>query len=170
MHEFRPKDHSGGFAAQQPEREAGERSAGVKDWRKEKITIDAAYGNEHMSLYLFVPTRVNPPYQIVVFYPSARVLDLQNNNTLGDMQFVDFYHSKRARGFVSGLQGPIRAGRPEHMAGRETLIQDSKDMDARLMTSRHVPISTPRESPSWESVWVPHWAWTGRRSKNGSKP
>ena len=53
-------------------------------WRKQKVTFNAAYGNERMSAYLFLPKNATPPYQTVVFFPgsysvyerSSRDLDL----------------------------------------------------------------------------------------------
>jgi eukaryotic-like serine/threonine-protein kinase len=60
------------------------------DWREEKITFDAAYGNERVMAYLFLPKRVRSPYQTVVFFPSARVLDLTSSKTLGDVTFFDY--------------------------------------------------------------------------------
>jgi serine/threonine protein kinase/dienelactone hydrolase len=60
------------------------------DWREEKITFDAAYNNERMAAYLFLPKKVSPPFQTVVFFPSARVLDLANSQTLGDTKFFDY--------------------------------------------------------------------------------
>ena len=61
-----------------------------RDWRKEKITFDAAYGTERMSAYLFLPKNVPPPYQAVMFFPSARVLDIPTSQTLGDLTFIDY--------------------------------------------------------------------------------
>jgi dienelactone hydrolase len=60
------------------------------DWREEKITYDAAYNNERMAAYLFLPKHVRPPYQAVVFSPSARVLDLHDSRELGDIKFFDY--------------------------------------------------------------------------------
>ncbi len=60
------------------------------DWIKEKITIDAGYGNERLPLYLFLPKNVRPPYQTVLFFPSARVNTMPTSQNLGDMQFVDY--------------------------------------------------------------------------------
>jgi serine/threonine protein kinase len=60
------------------------------DWREEKITFDAAYNNERMAAYLFLPKKVSPPFQTAVFFPSARVLDLANSETLGDIKFFDY--------------------------------------------------------------------------------
>ena len=60
------------------------------DWKEEKVTFDAAYGGERMAAYLFLPTNVRPPYQTVLFFPSARVLSLTDSKTLGDMKFFDY--------------------------------------------------------------------------------
>jgi serine/threonine protein kinase/dienelactone hydrolase len=60
------------------------------DWREEKITFDAAYNNERMTAYLFLPKNVQPPYQTVVFFPSARVLFVPSTETLGDINFFDY--------------------------------------------------------------------------------
>ncbi|MGA8090703.1 MAG: protein kinase [Terracidiphilus sp.] len=61
------------------------------DWREEKVSFDAAYNGERMSAYLFLPKRARPPYQTVVFFPSARVMFLPpNSNELGDVKFFDY--------------------------------------------------------------------------------
>jgi serine/threonine protein kinase/formylglycine-generating enzyme required for sulfatase activity/cephalosporin-C deacetylase-like acetyl esterase len=40
-------------------------------WRKQKVTFNAAYGNERMSAYVFLPKNATPPYQTVIFYPGS---------------------------------------------------------------------------------------------------
>lgn len=60
------------------------------DWRVEKVTFAAAYRQERMSAYLFVPTHVKPPYQTVVFFPSARILFMQDSKSLGDLEYFDY--------------------------------------------------------------------------------
>ncbi|MGB7022693.1 MAG: hypothetical protein WBD73_02755, partial [Candidatus Acidiferrales bacterium] len=60
------------------------------DWREEKITYDTAYDNERMAAYLFLPKNVKPPYQTIVFSPSARVLNLHDSRHLGDITFFDY--------------------------------------------------------------------------------
>ncbi|MEO7085805.1 MAG: protein kinase [Gemmatimonadaceae bacterium] len=60
------------------------------DWREERVSYNTAYGNERMAAYLFVPKRARPPYQTVVFFPSARVIDLTNSDSLGDVSFFDY--------------------------------------------------------------------------------
>lgn len=62
-----------------------------EDWREEKITFDAAYNGERMAAYLFLPKRVRPPYQTVLFFPSARVLFLPpDSSNLGDITYFDY--------------------------------------------------------------------------------
>jgi tRNA A-37 threonylcarbamoyl transferase component Bud32/dienelactone hydrolase len=61
------------------------------DWREEKVSFDTAYNGERMSAYLFLPKRVRPPYQTILFFPSARVLFLpEDSSQLGDTKFFDF--------------------------------------------------------------------------------
>ena len=42
-----------------------------EDWKAEKITYDAAYGNERAITYLFIPKKAKPPFQTVIFYPGS---------------------------------------------------------------------------------------------------
>jgi hypothetical protein len=81
------------------------------DWREEKITFDSAYNNERMAAYLFLPKKVSPPFQTVVFFPSARVLDLSDSQTLGDTKFFDYYCPERPRRAVPDLSGYLRTAR-----------------------------------------------------------
>ena len=63
------------------------------DWREEKVSFDTAYRGERMSAYLFLPKNVPPPYQTVLFFPSARVEfipDNHNGSELGDVKFFDY--------------------------------------------------------------------------------
>jgi serine/threonine protein kinase/predicted esterase len=40
-------------------------------WRRERITVNAAYGGEKLILYLFLPLHQRPPYQTVVYFPGS---------------------------------------------------------------------------------------------------
>ncbi|MGH9604316.1 MAG: bifunctional serine/threonine-protein kinase/formylglycine-generating enzyme family protein [Terracidiphilus sp.] len=63
----------------------------TEDWREEKVSFDASYKGERMAAYLFLPKRVRPPYQTILFFPSARVLFLPPDSShLGDMEFFDY--------------------------------------------------------------------------------
>jgi eukaryotic-like serine/threonine-protein kinase len=39
------------------------------EWIQERISFDAAYGNERVFAYLFLPRSAPPPYQTVVYFP-----------------------------------------------------------------------------------------------------
>ena len=40
-------------------------------WRKEKVSFSAAYGDERVPAFLFLPKNAKPPYQTLVYHPSA---------------------------------------------------------------------------------------------------
>ena len=63
------------------------------DWREERVTFDTGYRGERIIAYLFLPKKVHPPYQTVLFFPSARICALNDSNrgaSLGDLQFIDY--------------------------------------------------------------------------------
>jgi formylglycine-generating enzyme required for sulfatase activity/predicted Ser/Thr protein kinase len=65
----------------------------TEDWREEKVSFDTAYRGERMNAYLFLPKHVQPPFQTVLFSPSARVVFLAGSDdgrALGDLKFVDY--------------------------------------------------------------------------------
>jgi dienelactone hydrolase len=41
------------------------------DWKAEKITYAAGYGNERATAYLFIPKKGKAPFQTVIFYPGS---------------------------------------------------------------------------------------------------
>ena len=106
------------------------------DWRKEGVTLDAAYGRERMAVYLFLPVKVRPPYQTVVFFPSARVLDIPSSKTLGDMKFIDYVIKSGRAVLYPVYKGTYERSGPDNAigsggttaAGKEILIQESKDL------------------------------------------
>jgi formylglycine-generating enzyme required for sulfatase activity len=40
-------------------------------WTKERVTVDAGYGNERVTLYLFVPHGGRRPFQPVIYFPGS---------------------------------------------------------------------------------------------------
>jgi formylglycine-generating enzyme required for sulfatase activity/dienelactone hydrolase len=40
-------------------------------WRKEKVSFSAAYGDERVTAFVFLPKSAKPPYQALVYHPSA---------------------------------------------------------------------------------------------------
>ncbi len=61
------------------------------DWITEKVSFDAAYENDRVIAYLFLPRNSAPPYQTVIFFPGSYALtsnDLMNNG--GVNSFLSF--------------------------------------------------------------------------------
>jgi serine/threonine protein kinase len=48
-----------------------------EDWKVEKVTYTAGYGNERAIAYLFLPKKAKPPYQTVLFFPGSNALLLR---------------------------------------------------------------------------------------------
>jgi eukaryotic-like serine/threonine-protein kinase len=98
-------------------------------WRRETVTLDAAYGNERFAVHLYFPRDVSPPYQPVVYYPSGASLRLRQSGTT-DVSYVSFIpRSGRV------LVHPVLKGTYERrvqVAGpqgtRDVLIQRTKDL------------------------------------------
>jgi serine/threonine protein kinase/dienelactone hydrolase len=100
-----------------------------ESWRREKVSFAAAYGNERIPAYLYLPRNARPPYQIVVFFPGshARILKSSKNPW---MRMLDFY-VKSGRAVIY----PIYKGTYERQvtvtgrnAVRELTIQQVKDV------------------------------------------
>jgi len=113
------------------------------DWTREKITVNAAYGGERLPAYLFLPKHSSPPFQVVVFFPSARVnfstssADIgdvsRSGADVGDMSFVD-YVIESGRAVIYPIYKGLyerhfeTAMVPGPTLQRETLISWSKDI------------------------------------------
>ena len=81
-------------------------------WRKEKITFDAAYGNERVPAYLFLPKNAAPPYQTVIFFPGANVRRAASSRQIGEHVTTGFRNQERPSGSLPDLPGHIRAPAP----------------------------------------------------------
>ena len=60
-------------------------------WTREKITFDAAYGNERVIAHLLLPKSTPPPYQTVAFFPGTPPFHrLSSSENLSFLRGVDF--------------------------------------------------------------------------------
>ena len=110
----------------------------TQDWIKEKITFDAAYGNERMMIYLFLPTVGSPPYQTVVCFPGSEAIQTSSSKSLSSRYYNSFLKSGRAFLF------PIYKGTYERGDGfnsdypnetnfyKEHVIQWAKDLSRSI--------------------------------------
>jgi dienelactone hydrolase len=51
-----------------------EQTETTEDWTRQKVTFDAAYGNERMIAYIFIPKRGTAPFQPIVLFPGSGAL------------------------------------------------------------------------------------------------
>jgi serine/threonine protein kinase/formylglycine-generating enzyme required for sulfatase activity/dienelactone hydrolase len=53
-----------------------------EDWIRQKITFNAAYGNERMMAYLFLPKKAKPPFQTVIYFPGSGAIHTRSSEEL----------------------------------------------------------------------------------------
>ncbi len=60
------------------------------DWRRQRITFNAAYNNERMIAYLFLPKNSHPPFQIVIWFPGGGGSKYQyiEDYTMGAVDYI----------------------------------------------------------------------------------
>jgi formylglycine-generating enzyme required for sulfatase activity/dienelactone hydrolase len=58
-------------------------------WKIEKVTMSAAYANDKLIVYLFLPRDKKPPYQPIIFFPGSNVI-YQNEFKGGYADRIDF--------------------------------------------------------------------------------
>jgi formylglycine-generating enzyme required for sulfatase activity/dienelactone hydrolase len=56
----------------------------------EKVTFAAAYGNERMTAYLYLPRHGKPPYQTVVYFPGSNAIYLRTSAGNLEINRIDF--------------------------------------------------------------------------------
>jgi formylglycine-generating enzyme required for sulfatase activity/dienelactone hydrolase len=61
------------------------------EWRVEKVSYAAAYGDERIPAYLYLPKHVKPPYQVVVYFPGSGVISQRTNPTATNADRVNFF-------------------------------------------------------------------------------
>jgi dienelactone hydrolase len=78
-----------------------ERDESAKDWIREKVTLDAAYGNERVIAFLYLPRRTEKPYQSVIYFPgSPAVAAPPSSQGLPDFPFCLDFFVKNGRAVV----------------------------------------------------------------------
>jgi eukaryotic-like serine/threonine-protein kinase len=78
----------------QPKREAQEETE--PSWRLERVSFQAAYGNERVPALLFFPKNAQPPYQTVVYFPGSGALTTRSSAQINPRMFDWIVKSGRA--------------------------------------------------------------------------
>ena len=101
----------------------------MADWRREKVTFDAAYGGERIIAYVYLPRNSSVPYQPIVFFPGGDAQLLPSSRTLRLTECEFILRSGRALVF------PVYKGTYERRvtvagdnARREVAFQRGKDI------------------------------------------
>jgi dienelactone hydrolase len=82
-------------------------------WTKERIVINAAYDDERLTAFLFLPKGVEPPYQTVVYFPGSSAVRQRSSEDLQVRVFDLFVMNGRA------VICPIYKGTYERNVGLE---------------------------------------------------
>jgi dienelactone hydrolase len=61
------------------------------DWIQEKITFDAAYGDERVIAYLFLPKNQPPPHQTVIYFPGSTSAYLTSSENLEEYREFEWF-------------------------------------------------------------------------------
>lgn len=64
-------------------------------WKIEKVTMSAAYANDSLLVYIFLPRDKKPPYQPIIFFPGSNVI----------------YQSEFDGGYADRIDFLVRSGR-----------------------------------------------------------
>jgi serine/threonine protein kinase/formylglycine-generating enzyme required for sulfatase activity/cephalosporin-C deacetylase-like acetyl esterase len=135
-----------------------------EDWVKEKISFEAAYGQERMTAFLYIPKRFPPPYQVVIYYPGSNAIFQRSSDAfeLGQMWNLD-YIVKSGR----AVMAPIYKGTYERGDGLKTDLPEETNFykEHVLMwtkdLSRSIDYLETRSDVDTNKIAYFGWSWGG---------
>jgi dipeptidyl aminopeptidase/acylaminoacyl peptidase len=99
-------------------------------WKREKVSFAAAYGNERISGYFYIPKHATPPYQTIIYADPGRSTRLPSPEPAEEHWYAFLVKSGRAF-LVPVLKGHYQRRYAGPPAGpnelRDRLILESKD-------------------------------------------
>ena len=66
-----------------------ERDESADDWITEKVSFNAAYGNERVIAYLYLPRNASPPFQTMIYFPGIHAT-WERKQVNSTKYFIDF--------------------------------------------------------------------------------
>jgi eukaryotic-like serine/threonine-protein kinase len=109
-----------------------------EEWEIEKVSMTAAYGNETLITYLFLPKNATPPYQTLILFPGTYAQEEKNLLNSNGTKWLCDYIVKSGRAIIY----PVYKGTFERNDGKdypsgehqykELLIQWVKDFSRTL--------------------------------------
>lgn len=89
-------------------------------WIREKISFNAAYGDERVVVYLFLPHNVQPPYQAVIYFPGSASTYTPSSQDIEEYYEFPMFLSYLVRNGRAVLypvyKGTFERGKPELVA------------------------------------------------------
>ena len=111
----------------------------AEHWTREEIELDAAYGNERLTAFLYLPHNAEPPYQPIVYFPGAWVIYRRENPSATANLFALFLVRSGHAVLLPVYKGTFERGtglssdyQNETNSYREHVIQWSKDLGRSL--------------------------------------
>ena len=101
------------------------------NWRRQRVTFNAAYGNERVIANLFLPKNASPPYQTIVFFPGS---DARTARPFSDVHLyaVDFLIKSGRAVMFTEYKGTFERFEklPERgtIADRDQIVEQVKDV------------------------------------------
>ena len=134
------------------------------EWIVEKISFDAAYENDRMLAYLYLPKKGSPPFQTIVFFPGdgalvqrsimeshyIRYVDFLANNSIAVLYPVYYETWERGQIRYDSLDNP-----KENHTYTEHLVKWVKDF------SRSVDYLETREEIDMNKIGYMGYSWGG---------
>ena len=110
----------------------------AEHWTRERIELDAAYGNERLTAFLYIPHGVEPPYETVVYFPGASPIFRRESPAVDDSS-LGFFLLRSGRAILFPMyKGTFERGtlwngyQDETNFYREHVIHWSKDIGRSL--------------------------------------
>ena len=103
-------------------------------WRREKVSFNAAYGNERVIAHLFIPRATPGPYQTVIYFPGGTAQQLASSDNLYfAASILADVVVRSGRAFVYPVYKGMHERRVENpsnepTANRDRTIQRRKDL------------------------------------------
>jgi hypothetical protein len=91
-------------------------------WTREEIQLDAAYGKERLTVFLYLPRDIEPPYRPIVFFPGSGAIYYRENPAADSFLFSFLITSGHAVLF------PVYKGTFERGSELKSDIQDETNI------------------------------------------
>jgi serine/threonine protein kinase/cephalosporin-C deacetylase-like acetyl esterase len=132
------------------------------DWIRQRITFDAAYGDERVITYVYLPRVGAPPYPTVVYFPGSRAIQLPQSEGSLEEQRLDWLLRDGKAVVYPIYQGTYdRRGElasyaaDETIAYRDAIVMIGKDL------MRSVDYIETRDDLDTDRLAYLGWSWGG---------